>query len=359
MFKFAFLVCTIAALAYRYYGLLDIDKKLVEPKGQTCHLLGKDTAGSVEDLVTYKKGMLIGGSGDTIAAARESPEKARPGYFVLVDVRSGKPVLKKLKVTGTPKVFRLQPHGLFYSEKTKRLYAVNHGGVSGIGTRVEMFNVREGADGLPELEWVMPIGGGHLFPNIALNSVVEGNDNEIYASIWQNAPIPDAGEHHPRTITDYLGRALQRIVEIGAVAGFTSVQRCVFDVASKSTIQCKAVASGFAVANGITMNKNRDVLYVNDVVLKRIYVYSVNKKTGQLTQAKDQTIILPHAVDNIHMDHETGEIWMGSIALIFEQFDTKAKKAGTFVAYNPKNNKLTDEIVHDGSVLSQLATCMW
>lgn len=71
---------------------------------------------------------------------------------------------------------------------------VNHGGVvSGVGSRVEMFDVvppssssnsnnDEEGEGLllPSLVWRMAIGGDQRFGNMVLNSVVEGRGDEVF-----------------------------------------------------------------------------------------------------------------------------------------------------------------------------------
>lgn len=160
-----------------------------------------------------------------------SPERARAGYMVAVDVRSGQPVVSRLDVSGTDNI-RFQPHGIFYSRATERLYAVSHGGTSGTGTRVELFDVTQGADGLPRLQWRMAIGGDGRFANVVLNSVVEGHGDEVYVTQFQNFAVPSGGEKHASTLGERLGRAGQALLEALALGGFTGVHRCSFDSVS-------------------------------------------------------------------------------------------------------------------------------
>jgi hypothetical protein len=176
----------------------------------------------------------LGGAGATIQCMHHSPEKARPGYMLAVDVRSGKPIVSKLRITGLPDGVRFQPHGLFYSTKTERLYVVNHGGASGVGSRIEMFDVHqaEGTEELPSLQWRMAIGGGHHFPNVALNSVVEGKGDEVYITQFQNFAIPVGGEKHPVGWRERYGRVGQFMLELLAVGGVTGVHHCAFDTAT-------------------------------------------------------------------------------------------------------------------------------
>jgi hypothetical protein len=80
------------------------------------------------------------------------PESQPEGYMVAVDVRSGKPEVVKLVIHGTPTSnWSFHPHGIFFSSRSQRLYTVNHSGESRVGTRVEVFSVKENAKGLPEV----------------------------------------------------------------------------------------------------------------------------------------------------------------------------------------------------------------
>jgi hypothetical protein len=164
-----------------------------------------------------------------------SPENAREGYMVVIDLRSGHPVVSRVEISGLLHT-RFQPHGIFYSSLTERLYTVNHGGTTGVGSRVEMFDVTEGDDGLPRLQWRMAIGGGGIFPNVALNSVVEGISDEIYVTQFQNFAIPVGGEKHVNSIQERLGRLGQLALEFLALGGFTGVHRCTFDSISRVSV---------------------------------------------------------------------------------------------------------------------------
>lgn len=367
----------VAWLVRRYYNLLDLDKQLppttplssdVSPG--TCqyleHLEGpeKDAGQSiipVEDLVLYRPGILLGGAGATIECMHHSPERARPGYLVAIDLREGFPKAFKLAIIGLPDGIKFQPHGIFYSNRTERLYTVNHGGVTGVGTRIEVFDVLEGeSDELPSLVWRMAVGGNGQFANMALNSVVEGRGrDEIFVTQFQNFAIPDKGEHHPVGLREKLGRIGNFILELLAFRGFTGVHYCTFDIDSGVTKRCAQVNSGFVHANGLTINDERTKLWVNDPIRRSITTYDVGEG-GSLKEIPEEHIELPHAVDNIHIDSESGHIFAGSLPLLYEQLNKSAPKHGTFLdifSVDAKFDKFRDLVVHDGSRLNQISAC--
>ncbi|CAK9010830.1 Geranylgeranyl transferase type-1 subunit beta (Geranylgeranyl transferase type I subunit beta) (GGTase-I-beta) (Type I protein geranyl-geranyltransferase subunit beta) [Durusdinium trenchii] len=363
------LVLGLALFLGRLLPKLDLNKELEGPRGRNCQVLGKDWLG-VEDLVEYRPGILLGAEGSVLPGQELSFETIPQGQMVAVDFRSGEPKATKIALKNTPKVFSFHGHGIFYSRETERLYVVNHGGASSIGSRLEVFAVTEGADGLPEFTWVMPIGAGGYFWNVAINSVVEAGEDAIYVTQWQNTPVPARGI--PTTLTEVMGRVTQTVIQFLAWRGITGVHRCSFDVVSKQTIRCEKVLTGFPLANGLTINDDKDLLFVNDVLLKEIFVYRVEEE-GALDLV--DTMALPHAVDNIRFDSATGQIHMGSIPLIYQAATHAPQVAGTLLSATPGNPgwarnfqggnskpqakwQYGDQFVHDGSVFSQVSMCL-
>ena len=87
-------------------------------------------------------------------------------------------------------------------------------------------------------------------------------------------------------------------------------------------------------------------------------------------------LALPHAVDNVHLDGSTGELWMGSIPLIYQQLKPEEPQTVTFLVRYPKREgggdddgdgggeglfaevyEWADEVIHDGKKLSQMSAC--
>lgn len=358
----ALVVLSLALLAAHVAHLIDrLPEKVLPADTPGCVL--DDSVLATEDLQEYRPGVLVGGAGSTLDAFAHGAENAPAGYLVAVDVRSGKPEVSRLTVLGLPAHVRFQPHGLFLSQRTQRLYAVSHGGVSGVGTRVEMFSIKEGKDGLPVFTWEMAIGGGHHFGNCVLNSVVEGQGDEIYVTQWQNTAVPAAGDENPSTVGEVAGRLANLAITIGAVVGNTGVHQCTFDLASKSTIRCRWVSYGYVHANGITINKARDTLYVADPIRRKVHVLARDAASGDLSELKDRTWKLPHAADNLHMDERTGEIHVGTIPRVDHVLFKSPLVAGGMLTAKPDDREATgfkveEVVMHGGSKLSQVSTCL-
>ena len=67
----------------------------------------------------------------------------------------------------------------------------------------------------------------------------------------------------------------------------------------------------FQGANGITIDQDRNTVFVNDPLHKTITVMKRDKKTGKL--AKLSEIVMPFGADNIEYDDESNEIIIGTI----------------------------------------------
>ena len=67
----------------------------------------------------------------------------------------------------------------------------------------------------------------------------------------------------------------------------------------------------FFGANGLTIDQERAVVYVNDLEDQMISVMERDKETGKLTKVSE--IILPFVADNIEYDDETDEIIIGTL----------------------------------------------
>ena len=204
----------------------------------------------------------------------------------------------------------------------------------------------------------MAVGGKGVFPNMAMNSVVEGADNEIYVTQFQNAAIPAGGVQGRKTAEDYLGRALHDLIELTAVTGLTGVHRCTLDVKAK-TAACACSARGFVHANGLTISEDRSKLFVNEPARKEVRVFS-RAADGSLSELADEVIWLPHAVDNIHVMPGSGEIHAGSITRIW-QILAKKPQEGSLLVGKPRPGggyAWTDEMVHDAALMDGFSTCL-
>jgi len=241
---------------------------------------------------------------------------------------------------------------------------ITKGGASTIGSRIEMFSVTENKNGLPEFHWIMPIGGQYL-PNMALNSVVEATESDIYFTQW-NLGIPAGGDRHPSSWKEVLMTKINFFLLVTSVFRFTGVHHCRFDVSSRSTVQCRVVAPGFVAANGLEISPDRTELMVVDPTLKEARVFKRDAWTGDLTEDKNKRVQFPHATDNIHVDEDTGEIWSGAATYGYEHLFEDMEISGAFQVGTPRGGPTSsfaskydfkDEIVHYGTKLSSISAC--
>jgi hypothetical protein len=206
---------------------------------------------------------------------------------------------------------------------------------------------------------MMAVGGKGVFPNVAMNSVVEGGtDDEIYVTQFQNAAIPAGGVQGRKSAEDYLGRALHDLIELTAVAGLTGVHRCTLDVKAK-TAACAWAVRGLVHANGLTISQDRSKLFVNEPARKEVRVYS-RAGDGSLSELADEVIWLPHAVDNIHVMPGSGEIHAGSITRIW-QILAKKPQEGSLLVGKPRPGggyAWRDEMLHDATLMNGFSACI-
>ena len=140
-----------------------------------CTLLNTPTP--CEDLTALGNGeSAIAGGGDIWNTFLNGSASAADGAFWLVNAKVGS--LRKLEVEGDSAPPRLLLHGIYFSQESQRLYAVNHD--EAVGESVEIFDVVGTGDEL-KLRHVLTIRSP-LFGNFQLSDVVEGEGDEIYVT---------------------------------------------------------------------------------------------------------------------------------------------------------------------------------
>ena len=307
----------------------DLQLKLHDGK---CTLL--ETPTSCEDLTALGDGeSVIAGGGDLWNTFFNGSASAIDGAFWLVNAKSGS--LRRIEIEGDP-LPRLLLHGIYYSQQSRRLYAVNHDEAT--GESVEIFDVIGTGDDL-KLRHMLTIRSP-LFGNFQLNDVVEGEGEEIYITEWRPFPFPaggKAGEAH----MPFSERALAKLevpIALGKVP-LTRVFRCNFRAAlrrkskyykiaderhpdqlpSAEPVCEMASATRFVQANGIAVSADRRSVFVNDPVTKTIHVLERKRFVGQnkvgepgFSLRKVSSFRTKHALDNIEMDQD-GKLTGGSI----------------------------------------------
>jgi sugar lactone lactonase YvrE len=299
-----FLVLLAAVIGYvgnDIYETLGYRKE-VSFSDDGCVLL--ETPTTVEDLTAVGDGhCVIGGGGDVWHGLGHGAKGAKDGAFWLVNVTAG--TLRELPVTNLPKGMKLVPHGIHFSQTTRRLYVVNHD--EAYGESVQVFAVAEAPSfALAHVASVQ----SPLFNNFALNDVVEGVDGEFYVTEWLVVGRPHGGSKRPNlTMEEKLQQG------VGKLAGFLKVPTTrIFRCKLSASPQCEVASPDrFVVANGITVSSDGQSYFVADTVLGKIFVLGRESDGTLKTLSEFKT---KHAVDNIEMSEE-GELQAGSLPLLF------------------------------------------
>jgi hypothetical protein len=261
-----------------------------------------------EDISAFGDGhSAFAGCGDLWSTLMNGSESAKDGAIYLVNATKGDMRRLPIDFDGSALPFKLVTHGIFYSQRSMRLYAVNHDELA--GESVEIFDVVGQGPSL-KLRHTRTIRSP-LFGNMALNDVVEGETDEIYVTEWQPFPFPSGGRAGMATAP--LGVKLQR--QLGALLTFfvvpvTRVFRCKVSAVPECVV---ATSSRFVGANGIAVSNDRTAIFVNDPPRGTISAFERNAD-GSLIPVSDFKI--KHIVDNIEMTPE-GKLSAGSIPLLY------------------------------------------
>eukprot|EP00966_Prymnesium_polylepis_P063229 1467482-Prymnesium_polylepis.1 len=244
----------------------------------SCTLLATPTP--CEDMSALGDGhSAFAGGGDIWKAFEHGSEGVADGAVWLVNATAG--VVRKLEVDAPAGLPKLVLHGVYYSQSSRRLYAVNHDEAS--GESVEVFEVEGEGDAL-RLRHAHSVRSP-LFGNFALNDVVEGGAaDEFYVTEWQPFPMPARGKAAAKDAPwrVRLGRAL--IVPIAMLKiRTTRVLRCTLRGAPASPACEVASASRWVMANGIAISADRRSVFVNDPVTRTVTVLERDGLTGALT----------------------------------------------------------------------------
>jgi len=263
-------------------------------------------------------------------------------------------------VVGFPETTLFQPHGCYVSNTNDLLYVINHVGTY---SAVEVFSIQyhrrrtDDRNRPPTLTYVHSIRDDDHFPVHGINDVVEGaSRGEIYVTIWLPFGIFVSAD-----ITMFLQSVLAFVFRVR----LTRVLRCTWGLSSSS--QCQDATDHrhrFFMANGITTNDDRSRIFVNDVLDKKIVVFS-RSRGGSGSLVFDSDIVLPFAGDNVEYDSELGVLHIGSIPLMHSP-----KEGGMMVAITKEEEELsrnlssppqwsvTHQVVHDGKKLQQISSAI-
>jgi hypothetical protein len=354
------------AWAVQFSFFLGLWNKL-EYNDSSCKLLKPDVGNmqGSEDFSVGKHYNIVISQGDLHKAFNDGSASAKPGNIWFINVKHDKEKLIKTTLKNFPKndLNNFHPHGIYISNKTDLLYAVNH---AQIYSGVEIFKI-DYTNSPREiiLEYQHTIRS-NLFKLYAPNDVVEGKrKGEIYVTQWLPFGYPELGKQHPSTPEERLKKAL--LVPINAIGGkMTNVYHCKWGNKNDNENKCK-IAKGskkFGMANGITISVDRTKLFVNDLSFKTIHIYNIDP-TNDILQPSGK-ISLDYPVDNIEY-MENGDIISGTIPHIYKAIANdyqhgKVPYIPGGISINKKNDDdgnggyvETHPLMHDGTKLSQIS----
>ena len=300
----------VAAAGLRLRAVLDFDTDATPVGDAQCALVGADVMVGSEDLAHVGGGVFVVSSGDLANAFAGDP--AAPGAIFAVDLSAEPVTVRALAyAVPVPAGIPFQPHGIQFSNATRRLYAVSHGLAAGDGSRVFIFNV--GPAPALDLSYVRSIKSS-LFQNGAINDVAEGaGGTDIFVTEWIQVGLPARGKHHAATLLEAAQPLLMIATAIfrpGARVFRCAVNAADNNAAAAGTDGCTVVADDFYMANGIS-GDGKGRVFVNDLFDREIRTMELGAD-GRLHDVVPP-IGLAIPVDNVEYDASTNTLHMGSI----------------------------------------------
>lgn len=326
-----------------------------------CEVLGlEELKGGSEDLAIYKNGIVLIGAGWLHGTFLKGASSVPPGDIFSYDIGTKK--VKKLEMKGfdaNKKGF--EPHGIYFSNTTQRLYVVSHTDEKS-GTVIEIFDVVE----RPELHLVHRYQLFHtIYGNHAVNDVVEAatDGSSIYMTEWLTVPHAVGGmQHGPQTWYEPYLMPLHTYTPRW-FHGLTRVFHCTVPKTKGTPPECQVVSSGFTGANGMTISDDRKTLFVVDPFPRTISVFRINPDWSLTYKSEIRPLT---ALDNIEWDAQRKVIMAGGISRITITF-AKAFQTplppipGSYLEIpwigGPDGHagKQSEPVVHDGSRMSMIS----
>mmetsp|Transcript_7890 Transcript_7890/g.22391 ORF Transcript_7890/g.22391 Transcript_7890/m.22391 type:complete len:405 (+) Transcript_7890:249-1463(+) len=346
---------------------MGVDKSVGAFQDGDCDLLLEEGVGPYggEDVVYIGSGVYLVGGGDLQYGMKKPLSDGHPGTLYAVVDKGDRFHMRRLTVQ-VPEGFYFKPHGLHYSNSSGRLYVVNH---ADEGVLVLQAHWRDGhpcADAATCVE--VPGGDGRradvtalmfetqrfvqddIFPYGTLNDVVEGaSEREFYVTQWLAVPVPEPGT--------LWSKILQPIAPFLSILGeFTHVYRCEL---GKEEETCEIAASGFNMANGITMDHATGRVFVVDG--KRLHV--LRRLPGGALQ-RVSIISTPDILDNVEWNGDV--LQAATIPSLVEATDKMSKGLdvsvhGGLIEFREEESGVWSHrnlLVHSGDKLSMISAAV-
>ncbi|KAM5302957.1 serum paraoxonase/lactonase 3 isoform 3-T3 [Glossophaga mutica] len=257
----------------------------VEPvERHNCHLVEGIEYGS-EDIDILPSGLAFISSGLKYPGMPcFAPDE--PGQIFMMDLNEQNPRVQALTISDGFDKASFNPHGIgifIDKDHTVYLYVVNHPHME---STVEIFKFEEQQRSLVHLKTIEH----ELLKSV--NDIVVLGPEQFYAT----------RDHY---FTNFLS-LLETIMDLHWTY-----------VLFYSPREVKVVAKGFSFANGITISPDKKYIYVADVMDKNIHVMQIHGN-WDLTPLK--VIQLDTFVDNLSVDPDTGDVWVGCHPNIMKLF---------------------------------------
>ncbi|KAM5302956.1 serum paraoxonase/lactonase 3 isoform 2-T2 [Glossophaga mutica] len=293
----------------------------VEPvERHNCHLVEGIEYGS-EDIDILPSGLAFISSGLKYPGMPcFAPDE--PGQIFMMDLNEQNPRVQALTISDGFDKASFNPHGIgifIDKDHTVYLYVVNHPHME---STVEIFKFEEQQRSLVHLKTIEH----ELLKSV--NDIVVLGPEQFYAT----------RDHY---FTNFLS-LLETIMDLHWTY-----------VLFYSPREVKVVAKGFSFANGITISPDKKYIYVADVMDKNIHVMQIHGN-WDLTPLK--VIQLDTFVDNLSVDPDTGDVWVGCHPNIMKLFlynpeDPPGSEVLRIQNILSEKPKISTEYANNGSVL--------
>ncbi|XP_014458672.1 serum paraoxonase/arylesterase 2 isoform X1 [Alligator mississippiensis] len=274
-----------AFLAGRFVAFrnkLNASREMEPVELPNCHLIKGigniiQLKAGAEDIDILPNGLVFISSGLKYPGLKSfAPDK--PGEILLMDLNEKNPKARELRISRGFDLASFNPHGIStYIDKDDSVYlfVVNHPHQK---STVEVFTFVEDDNSLKHLKTIKH----DLLPSV--NDILAVGPDGFYAT----------NDH-------YFFDSVLMFLEM--FLGLTWS-----NVVYYSPTEVKEVAGGFYSANGINMSPDEKYIYIADLLGHNIHVMEKHANWN-LTQVK--MLQLDTLIDNLFLDHSTGDIWAG------------------------------------------------
>nr|AMD38355.1 paraoxonase 1 variant E [synthetic construct] len=242
-----------------------------------CNLVKGIETGS-EDLEILPNGLAFISSGLKYPGIKSFNPNS-PGKILLMDLNEEDPTVLELGITGSKfDVSSFNPWGIStFTDEDNAMYllVVNHPDAK---STVELFKFQEEEKSLLHLKTIRH----KLLPN--LNDIVAVGPEHFYGTNDHYFLDPYLASWEM-----YLGLAWSYVVYY-------------------SPSEVRVVAEGFDFANGINISPDGKYVYIAELLAHKIHVY---EKHANWTLTPLKSLDFNTLVDNISVDPETGDLWVG------------------------------------------------